>query len=248
MRARLERGGPLVGTFLQSPSAVTAELVGGLDVDFVCVEAEHSAIGRETVHALVAASAFGGTPALVRVASNAPIEIAAALDAGAAGVIVPRVDSAGEAAAAVSAARYPPAGARGVGPGRAAGYGRTIPEYFARANGELAVGVQIESERAVQEAGAIASVEGVDFVFVGPGDLAASMGAPFGDERVDEKIAAVLAAARAAGRPAGIWAPSAERAAGWLQAGFQLVILGSDLGFLAEGLAGALAELSGARR
>jgi len=247
VRAPLERGERLVGTFLQSPAAVTAELVGGLDLDFVCVEAEHSALGRETVQALVAASALAGTPALVRVAANAPIEIAAALDAGAAGVIVPRVDSAAAAEAAVGAARYPPLGTRGVGPGRAAAYGKTIPEYFARANGELVVGVQIESGQAVSEAGAIARVDGVDFVFVGPGDLAASIGVPFGDPRVDEQVAAVLAAARVAGRPAGIWAASAERAVGWLGSGFQLVILGSDLGFLAEGLARALAGLAGAR-
>ncbi len=86
--------------------------------------------------------------------------------------------------------------------------------------------MQIESEQAVREAAEIASVEGVDFVFVGPGDLAASLGVPFGDERVNEKVTSVLAAAREAGRPAGIWAPSTERAARWLGTGFQLVILG----------------------
>ena len=108
--------------------------------------------------------------------------------------------------------------------------------------------MQIESEQAVREAAEIARVEGVDFVFVGPGDLAASLGVPFGDERVDDKVTSVLAAAREAGRPAGIWAPSTERAARWLGTGFQLVILGSDLGFLAEALGGALAELAGVRR
>src|SRR5262249_26035071 len=134
LRARLVRGDQLVGTFLQVPSIVTAELVGALGVDFVCVEAEHSGLGRETVQALVGAASSAGTHALVRVADKATVEIAGALDAGAAGVIVPRVDSADEAAAVVRAARFPPLGARGVGPGRAAGYGRFVPEYFARAN------------------------------------------------------------------------------------------------------------------
>ncbi len=248
MRARLDGGESLVGTFVQTPSPATAELVGAVGVDFVCVEGEHSGLGRETVQSLVAGSALAGTPALVRVAANDPVEIAAALDAGAAGVIVPRVDSAAEAAAAVSAARYPPEGRRGVGPGRASGYGLSVPEYVARANGEIAVGVQIESGEAVAAAGEIARVEGVDFVFVGPADLAASLGVPFGDERLDGQIASVLAAAREAGRPAGIWAPTAGGAASALRAGFQVVILGSDLGLLADALRAALAELSDARR
>lgn len=176
------------------------------------------------------------------------MEIAGALDAGAAGVVVPRVDSSGEAAAAVRAARFPPLGARGIGPGRAAGYGRSVPEYFARASSEIAVGVQIESTAAVRDAAGIAQVEGVDFVFVGPGDLAASMGVPFGDERVAETVVSVLETARAAGRPAGVWAPTAAAARGWLDAGFQLLIVGSDLGFLADGVDRLVAELANATR
>ena len=247
LRARLDRGDRLVGTFLQVPTLVTAELVGGLGVDFVCVEGEHSAMSRETVQALVTAASSTGTPVLVRVADNAITEIAGALDAGAAGVIVPRVDSAREAASAVQAARFPPLGARGLGPSRATGYGRAVPEYFGRANAETAVGVQIESTAAVQDAGAIARVEGLDFVFVGPGDLAASMGVPFGGERVAEVVLSVLAVARATGRPAGVWAPSAAVARRWLDAGFQLVIVGSDLGFLADGVGRLVAELSASR-
>jgi 4-hydroxy-2-oxoheptanedioate aldolase len=247
VRERLERGRPLLGTFLQSPSTLSAELVSGLGLDFVCVEAEHSGMGRETVQGLVAVSTLTGTPALVRVSGNAQAEIAAALDAGAAGVIVPRVDSAAEAAEAVRAARFPPAGGRGVGPGRAARFGQGVAEYFASANDAIVVGVQIESAQAVSQAAAIAGVEGVDFVFVGPGDLAASLGLPFGDERVNDVIASVLALAGEAGRPAGIWAPTAQRAADWLRAGFRMVILGSDLGFLAEAVVRALAELEDAR-
>jgi 4-hydroxy-2-oxoheptanedioate aldolase len=248
LRARLERGDRLVGTFLQVPSIVTAEVVGGLGVDFVCVEAEHSPMSREAVHALVAGASSAGTPVLVRVADNTAAEIAGALDAGASGVIVPRVESTSEAAAAVRAGRFPPLGARGLGPSRAAGYGRSIPEYFARADAQTLVGVQIESPGSVQDAGAIARVEGLDFVFVGPGDLAAAMGVPFGDERVAEAVLSVLAAAREAGRPAGVWAPSAAVAKGWLDAGFELVIVGSDLSVLADGIERLLAELSDARR
>lgn len=201
-------------------------------------------MSRETVQLLVAAASSTGTPVLVRVADNTVVEIAGALDAGAAGVIVPRVDSTAEAAAALRASRFPPQGARGLGPSRAARYGRSVPEYFGRANAGTLVGVQIESTAAVQDAGPIAQVDGLDLVFVGPGDLAASMGAPFGDERVTEAALSVLAAARAAGRPAGVWAPSAAAAGRWLGAGFQLVIVGSDLAVLGEGVERLVAELS----
>ena len=245
IRARLQHGPGLVGTFLQAPSAVTAELVAGLGVDFTCVEAEHSAIGVETMQALVAASALGGAPALVRVRRNDPGEISAALDAGAAGVIVPRVDSAAEAAEAVAAAKYPPSGKRGVGPGRAARYGGGIPEYLSSANDQTAIGVQIESAAAVEQAAAIAAVPGLDFVFVGPGDLAVSLGVPFGSDPVVAAIGSVLDAARAAGMPAGIWAPTAAAARSWLDRGVTLVILGSDLGFLAESVTRTLGELAG---
>src|SRR5262249_30810676 len=139
LRTSLERGDRLVGTLLHGPSIRTAELVGALGVDFVCVEAEHSALGRETVQALVGAASSAGTPALVRVADNATVEIAGALDAGAAGVIVPRVDSAGEAAGAVRAARLPPLGARGIGPGRATGHRRLVPQYFPPAHSDTAI-------------------------------------------------------------------------------------------------------------
>ncbi len=214
--------------------------MGGLGFDFVCVEAEHSAMTRATVQELVATA---GAHTLVRVADNTVVEISGALDAGAAGVIVPRVNSAEEAAAAVRASRFPPAGARGIGPSRATGYGRSILEYFARADAEIAVGVQIETTAALGAARAIAEVEGLDFVFVGPGDLAASMGVPFGGEQVDGAVQSILEIARDAGRPAGVWAPSAAGAKRWLDAGFQFVVVGSELGLLAEAADRLLAEL-----
>ena len=241
LRDRLERGDRLTGVFLQAPSTVTAEVVSSFDLDFVCVEAEHSPLGRESVHSLLGASR---KPALVRVAANATVPIVSALDDGATGVIVPRVDSAEEARAAVDAARFPPLGRRGVGPGRASGYGRTLPDYFARANNEVILGVQIESAAAVADVTRIAAVEGVDLLFVGPGDLAVSLGVPFGDERVVEAALSVLETARGAGRAAGIWAPTAAGARRWLELGFQLVAVGSDLALLAEAVERLLSELS----
>ncbi len=241
LRARLEHGDRLVGVFLQSPSPITAEVVSGFELDFVCVEAEHSPLGRESVYALLGAASG---PALVRVADNATVPIVSALDDGAAGVIVPRVDSAEEAQAAVDAARFPPLGRRGVGPGRASGYGRTLPDYFAHANEQVVVGVQIESGAAVADVVRIAAVDGIDLLFVGPGDLAVSLGVPFGDDRVTEAALSVLEAARAAGRATGTWAPTAAGARRWFDLGFQLVIVSSDLALLAEGVERLLGELS----
>jgi 4-hydroxy-2-oxoheptanedioate aldolase len=241
LRARLEHGDRLTGVFLQSPSPVTAEVVSGFELDFVCVEAEHSPLGRESVHALLGAAR---RPALVRVADNATVPIVSALDDGAAGVIVPRVDSAEEAQAAVDAARFPPLGRRGVGPGRASGYGRTLPDYFAHANEQVVVGVQIESGAAVADVARIAAVDGIDLLFVGPGDLAVSLGVPFGDDRVTEAALSVLEAARTAGRATGTWAPTAAGARRWFELGFQLVIVSSDLALLAEGVERLLGELS----
>jgi 4-hydroxy-2-oxoheptanedioate aldolase len=246
VRSRLLAGERLVGLFVLTPSTVTAEVLGGLGLDVLCIDAEHAAFGRDTIQAAVAAAGFAGTPALVRLSGNDPTEIAAALDAGAAGVIVPRVESAAAALAAARAARFPPAGTRGVGPGRGSGYGRSLADYAASANDAVAVGVQIETGEGVAQASEIARVEGVDFVFVGPGDLAASLGVPFGDTRVEPSVASVLAAARAARRPAGIWAATAEEAARRAAAGFQLVTVGSDIGVLVAGVERALAELKAA--
>jgi 4-hydroxy-2-oxoheptanedioate aldolase len=241
LRDRLRRGDRLAGVFLQAPSPVTAEVVSSFELDFVCVEAEHSPLGRESIHALLGAARG---PALVRVADNATVPIVSALDDGAVGVIVPRVDSPDEARAAVDAARFPPLGRRGVGPGRASGYGRTLPDYFARANEDVILGVQIESAAALADVSAIAAVDGIDLLFLGPGDLAVSLGVPFGDERVTEAALEVLGAARAAGRASGTWAPNAAGARRWFELGFQLVIVGSDLALLADGVGRLLSDLS----
>ncbi|MBS1880544.1 MAG: 4-hydroxy-2-oxovalerate aldolase, partial [Actinobacteria bacterium] len=175
-RGRMLGGEALTGTFVQSHDPGQCEFLGRLGFDLLCVEAEHSAMGVESVQGLVAAAALAPTAALVRVAGNEPIAIAAALDAGAAGVIVPRVDDAAGAAAAVAATRYPPDGERGLGPSRATGFGADIPAYRARASEDLLLAVQVETGAAVEALDSILDVDGVDMIFVGPGDLGCSLG------------------------------------------------------------------------
>lgn len=245
VRARMEAGEQLVGTFVQSHDPAACEFLGGLGFDLLCVEAEHSAMGPEAVRGLVAAADLARTAALVRIASNEPTAIAAALDAGAQGIVVPRVDSAAEAAAAVAAARYPPDGVRGLGPSRAAAYGPGIPAYLARANRDLLLAIQVETRAAVDGLDALLAVEGVDMIFVGPGDLACSLGiADPGSSVLGETIESILGSAADAGRLTGIFAADATAANRWREAGADLVVLGSDLGWLAQGVADALSALS----
>jgi 4-hydroxy-2-oxoheptanedioate aldolase len=242
-RARMLAGGSLTGTFVQSHDPGQCEFLGRLGFDLLCVEGEHSAMGVERVQSLVAAAALAPIPALVRVAGNDPIAIAAALDAGAAGVIVPRVDDAAGAAAAVAATRYPPVGERGLGPSRATGFGVDIPAYRKRANDSLLLAVQVETGPAVDNLEEILEVDGVDMIFVGPGDLGCSLGI---DDPTDPEllgiVESVLRRTRERGRLAGVWAPNPTAAARWREAGAELVILGSDLIWLACGVQAALAE------
>jgi 4-hydroxy-2-oxoheptanedioate aldolase len=242
-RARMLAGEALTGTFVQSHDPGQCEFLGRLGFDFLCVEGEHSAMGIESVQALVAGAALAPIAALVRVAGNDPIAIAAALDAGAAGVIVPRVDDAASAAAAVAATRYPPLGERGLGPSRATGFGADIPAYLGRANDDLLLAVQVETGAAVDALDSILEVDGVDMIFVGPGDLGCSLG--IADPTSPELrgiVESVLTRTRERGRLAGVWAANTADAARWRDIGAELVILGSDLIWLARGVTAALAE------
>jgi 4-hydroxy-2-oxoheptanedioate aldolase len=242
-RARLLAGEDLTGTFVQSHDPGQFEFLGRLGFDFLCIEGEHSAMGVESVQALVAAGALAPIPTLVRVAGNDPIAIAAALDAGAAGVVVPRVDDAEGATAAVARTRYPPLGERGLGPSRATGFGVDIPAYLKHANDTLLLAVQVETRAAVDNLDAILAVDGVDMIFVGPGDLGCSLGIDDpNDPELTATVESILRRTREADRLAGVWAPTPTAAARWRTAGAQLVVLGSDLIWLARGVHDALAE------
>ncbi|TIU55865.1 MAG: 4-hydroxy-2-oxovalerate aldolase, partial [Mesorhizobium sp.] len=159
----------LVGPFAAIPHPVAVEVMASSGLDFLCIDWEHAQISRETIEAMVRAADVHRVPAMVRVPGHAPEAIQAALDSGAQGVLVPRVSTAEQAAMAVKASRYPPLGERGVGPGRAAGYGYRIPEYLAAANERIVVAVQVETAEGLANIEAIAAVDGVDLIFVGPG-------------------------------------------------------------------------------
>lgn len=242
LRERLRAGETLLGTFVQVPHPVVVEsLARTPGLDFLCLEAEHSAMGEETVQAMIAAGDGTGTPVLVRVEDNAWVPIARALDGGAAGVIAPRVNSAAEARALVGAARYPPVGDRGIGPGRATGYGSNSgPDYRTWANQHVVVGAQVETRRALDDLDGILAVPGIDLIFVGPMDLASSLGLTPGSPELNAVIEDVVSRARAAGRAVGIFAMTAEQVGHWVDRGVQLILYASDVRFMGAGLAAAL--------
>ena len=229
----------LIGTFAAIPHPVAVEVTAQSGLNFICIDWEHAQIARDTIENLVRAADVHRVPAIVRVPGHGPEEIAAALDSGACGVLVPRVSTAAQAALAVRAVRYPPLGERGVGPGRAAGYGYRIPEYLARANAEVVVAVQVETAEGLANVDAIAATDGVDIVFVGPGDLSVSidaMGAAGGD-RLERAIETIIGAALAHDRIAGIFCAKPEDVGKWAGKGASFFILASDTMFLGAGVA-----------
>lgn len=233
-----EAGRPLAGMWVCSGSPLIAELCAGSGLDWLLVDAEHSPNGLESV--LAQLQAIHGYPVhtLVRPPVNDVVVIKQYLDLGVQNLLIPMVNSGTEAEAAVAATRYPPEGVRGVGSAlaRAARWNR-VPDYLARAGETISVTVQIESGAAVEAVEEILKVDGVDAIFVGPSDLAASMGL-LGQQDHEEVRAAVehcLKAAKAAGKPAGVNAFNPDTAQRYLDAGADFILVGADVALLARG-------------
>ncbi len=245
LRERLSGGETLIGTFLNLGSTVSAEICGAAGFDWALVDLEHGSGTEGDLVSQLQALATTEASGLVRVESHERSRIGRALDSGAAGVMAPRVDSADQARLVVSSTRYPPAGTRGVAlMNRAAGFGARVG-MLRQADEMVLVVVQIESPAAVADARAIAGVEGVDVLFVGPSDLSHALGCfgRFDDERFAEAVHAVAAACRESGKTAGVLAGSPADAQRYLAEGYRFVGVSGDGGFLAKGAAAAAAEL-----
>lgn len=240
LRARLHAREPMLhGVFLGIASPMVVEIACAAGPDFVCIDCEHGVIGPETLENMLRAAS--SVPALVRVPGAEGPWIGQALDMGAAGVLVPRVSSVADARIAVAAARFPPEGVRGLGPGRAAGYGRTIADHLVEARSETLVALQIETVGALDDLAAILAVPGVDLAFVGPADLGLGLKAAGRPEPLADAIDRIFDACTSAGVPAGIFTMTAADAARYDgRAG--LVIAGSDGLALMQGLAQMLAR------
>jgi 4-hydroxy-2-oxoheptanedioate aldolase len=227
------------GGWCALPSAISAEVVSAAGCDWMCIDQQHGLIDDGAMRVMVQAAAIRATPLVVRVPWNEPAEIMRAMDAGAAGVIVPMVNTAEEAAAAVSATRYPPKGVRSWGPVRSL-LGQ--PDFDTRIGNEQAVCiVMIETVEALNNLDAILHVPDLDGVFVGPNDLRISVAAvQDGDdvpERTERLIESVGDAARRRGLAAGTTAGTAAEARRWRDAGFTLLSLPADAMLIGAALA-----------
>lgn len=224
-----------IGLWSQIASHVATEVVAGAGYDFMVIDAEHAPNDVTTVLPLLQVVAGYPTSAVVRVPWNDMVLAKRYLDIGAQTLLVPFIDTAEQAAEAVASTRYPPEGVRGIATcHRANRYGR-IPDYHARAGSEIAVIVQIETRRGLDNLEAIAAVEGIDGVFIGPSDLAGSfghLGEP-GHAEVQEAIAEVPRRLAASGTPAGILSPVEDAARRHIELGYRFVAVGSDVALLA---------------
>ncbi|MBG6179147.1 aldolase/citrate lyase family protein [Arthrobacter sp. CAN_A1] len=229
---------PLAGMWVCSGSPLIAELCAGAGLDWLLIDAEHSPNGLESI--LAQLQAVHGYPvhAMVRPPANDTVLIKQYLDLGVQNLLIPMVHTVADAEAAVAATRYPPEGVRGVGSAlaRAARWNR-VPDYLARAGETLSLTVQIESVAAVAAVEAILAVDGVDAIFVGPADLAASMGV-LGQQdhpRVRAAVEHCLSAAQKMGKPAGVNAFNPATARHYLDSGASFILVGADVALLARG-------------
>lgn len=258
VKNRIKSGRPTVGTWVTLGHAPIAEILAQAGYEWVVIDLEHSAIDFSQVQQMVQVIELTGASPLVRMSENSASQIKRVLDMGAHGVVVPMVNSAADAQAVVDAVRYPPNGTRGVGLGRAQGYGAAFEVYRRKREKQSIVIVQIEHRLAVENLSEILAVKGIDALLVGPYDLSASLGVPgqFSHPLMRRALRAIRQAAEKAGVPAGLHviSPSPKQVKAALRDGFSVIVYCFDAMFLGhtarEGLAAvrALPEWTSPRR
>ncbi|MET0887250.1 MAG: HpcH/HpaI aldolase/citrate lyase family protein [Mycetocola sp.] len=229
---------PLAGIWVCSGSPLAAEIVAGSGIDWILIDLEHGPNDlASTLLQLQAVAAYPITP-VVRVPSDDVVAIKQVLDLGAQNLLVPMVSSKAQAEELVRAVRYPPRGVRGVGSAlaRSARWNR-VDDYLIDADQHVSLFVQIETKAGVDAAADIAATDGIDGVFLGPSDLAASMSL-LGQQTHPDVIAAVLRAfeaVRKSGKPVGVNAFDPNMARTYFDAGASFLLVGADVAILARG-------------
>lgn len=243
-RTRLRNGERLLGTMVTLPTASTAEILADAGFDWLFVDGEHGPLDTSDILAILQAVSHR-IACIVRVPACDEVAIKKVLDLGAAGIIVPQVNTPEQAADVVRYARYAPEGSRGVGLARAHGYGFRFAEYVASANAEISVIVQAEHRSAVENIDAIVQVPGVDAVLLGPYDLSASYGkmGQISDPEVLNGINRVTTSCQAVQMPLGYFGISFDAVKPWMDKGYSLVVAGVDVLFLGNGARRMLKEL-----
>ncbi len=242
LRERWAAGRTTLGGWLAMPSVIVAESTARTGFDYVCADLQHGALDYADSVGLFQAVLLAGSTPIARVPWNEPGVVGKVLDAGAEAVVVPMVNSAEEASAAVRAARYPPLGARSYGPTVT---GARSSDYAATANDVIAVIPMIETAQALGHLDDILSVPGVDAVYVGPADLSLSLGLPPGNNddaaSFREALDAIVAGCRRHGTVPGIHA-TGSLTARRLEQGFAMVTVTSDVLALRLGLSAEMAR------
>ena len=237
LKERLKANKQTIGSWISLGNTAVAEIMARAGFDWLVVDMEHSAITLDQAQQLIQVIELSGVTPLVRVGENSPLLIKRVMDAGAHGVIVPMVNSASDAAKAVSAVKYPPVGTRGVGLARAQGYGLDFERYKKWVNKESVVIVQIEHINAIENLEEILKVKGVDAGIIGPYDLSASMGHPgeFNRKESENVLKKFVDICGKLNKPAGfhVVAPDYERLKNKISEGFKFLAFGLDSLFLA---------------
>ena len=237
--ARVRDGinGGTLGTWIKLASPESVEIMAHVGFDFVVIDLEHTTLdlGAASTH-IAMARALGVDP-LVRVPDHGLSVIQRVLDAGAAGVVVPHVDTVEQARAVVRATCFPPRGDRGSGGTSRAGRWGLLPraDYLEYGNEQTLCIVQLESEVAIRNTREILALDGIGAAFVGTADLAMSMGVAAGSDEVDRLATSALAAAAAAGVPIGTASATIDQARAALARGYDYVVVSNDTSILASG-------------
>jgi 2-keto-3-deoxy-L-rhamnonate aldolase RhmA len=234
LKQLLEKGEVTFGCWITIGHPDVAEIMANAGFDWIIFDTEHAPLSIETVQVLLQAISGTRVTPIIRVAWNDMVLIKQALDIGAKGILIPWINTREDAERAVKACRYPTAGLRGVSPRRAAKYGLEWDEYLATADKNLLIMLQIETAEAVKNAEQILAVPGVDAFFIGPADLASSLGFLGKADHPDALKATEkgLRVGKKLGVPAGIHARNLEVAIQEAKDGFQFISLGADYAFL----------------
>lgn len=246
LRSAWREGRETYGVWCSVPNSFSAELVAVAGCDYVCVDLQHGMVDFSSVVPMMQGIISAGAAPVVRVPRNDPQSIGKALDAGASGVIVPLVESVEAAKAAAAAFRYPPDGGRSYGPTRASIVAATpTPEDFE----DVACIVMVETQAGLAHVGEIAAVTGIDAIYIGPADLAVTLGVRGAlqerDDVHEEAITRIRETCAARGVIAGIHCKEGEGARARREQGFQMITVGHDALLLRLG---AIRELAAARR
>jgi 4-hydroxy-2-oxoheptanedioate aldolase len=233
----IQAGQLQIGLWSSLSSHVTVEVIAGAGFDWLLLDTEHSPNELPMVHSQLQAAVGGTAHPVVRPPWNDTVVIKRFLDIGVQSFLIPYVQNEAEARAAVAATRYPPKGVRGVATAsRASRFGR-VKDYFARAEEELCVIVQLESRQALGNLEAIAGVDGVDGLFIGPSDLAADLGhlGNPGHPEVQRAIEDAIRRIQASGKAAGFLTGDEQQARRYIELGCTIAAVGADIGLLARG-------------